>query len=207
MGRSGFIPFVDAEAILAIMSEPDLSATSAYQPPPTPTTPPSAAASADRPVAVTVLGILHQVFGGLGIFGTAIGLAALLLMPSNANIPNPALDLMKESSTYAAYMWGSSLIGIVLAVLQCLGGFWLFRRRAKGRKLLLVVCGVVILFGPLSAGLNVYLLMTEGGMASQSPAAMGGFIGGIMGSLIGLILPILTIVFLIRPNIKASMIH
>ena len=189
------------------MSDPDHPATTAYQPPATPAPPPPTAASADRPVPVTVFGILHQVFGGLGIFGTVIGLAALLLVPSNSNIPNPALDLMKESSTYAAYMWGSSLIGVVLATLQLLGGFWLFRRHEKGRKLLVIISGIMILFGPLSAGLNLYLMLTEGGMATDNPAAVGGFIGGIIGSLIGLILPILTIVFLIRPNIKASMIH
>jgi hypothetical protein len=101
-----------------------------------------------RPPAVTAMGILNLVFGGLGLVGLAVGGGILLLVgllllnaPAPAGQPTPAdaFKLADERAPSLKYYFGyAALSGAVLAAVLTWSGVRLLQMRRSGRTLSLV---------------------------------------------------------------------
>lgn len=163
-----------------------------------------------RPASLTVFGILNILFGVLGICGTAGGVLPFVMeMPSDPAIPNPMLDLIKSNASYRTFLIVSLALGAIVALLVLAGGVGLLLSKAWGRTLSIVYGWYTIVAAIVGMGVNWYVMqpllakMQEGGGPGQV-AVTAGLVGGLIGAVLGMIYPILLLVFMNRPAIRAA---
>ena len=160
-----------------------------------------------RPTTVTVFGILNIAFAILGVFGI---FASFALLSASAMSNNPVVTIIRDNPAYAAWMKISIPLGILSCVLLLAAGIGLLLLKEWGRKLSIAYAIYAIVFGIAGTVLNFVFLtrpMLERASQQQGPeaaGAMGGAIGGSVGGCFGLIYPILLLIFMMRPNVKAA---
>ena len=160
-----------------------------------------------RPVSVTVFGILNIVFAGLGVFAM-IGTIALFSLPGTSN--NPVVRIMRESPAYAAWLKLTIPLGLLTCVALLVAGFGLLRLKSWARKLSIGYAIYAIAFGILGIVVNFIFLfgpLLEEAHRRHGPeaaGAIGGAVGGTIGGCFGLIYPILLLIFMTRPNVVAA---
>lgn len=158
-----------------------------------------------RPTAILVFGVLHLVFGALGILGL-LGSAAILF---NVDPSNPMHSILRDSEFYRVYLWASSALGLMATFALIAAGIGLFLQQNWARVLSLGYAVYAILAGlagTVVSYLYVVAPLIEKASHSSGPAvagAIGGAIGGIVGSLFALIYPIAILVFMTRPKVVA----
>jgi hypothetical protein len=161
-----------------------------------------------RPVSVTVFGILNIVFAGLGLCGTLLGGLFLAAKPGPAQ--NPMVRIMEGDPFYATWV----KISIPLSLLGCgallAAGIGLLLLKEWGRKLTLGYAVYAIALGLVNLVIHfvfvVRPLMEEAGR-QQGPeafAAIGGAVGGILGGCLGFVYQFLLLYFMTRPNVIAA---
>jgi hypothetical protein len=142
---------------------------------------------------LTVFGILNIAFGALGMLCTPFSL--LLTLRPDAN--NPITQIIQENAAYRYWMVGSTVAGIGLLRMQNWG-----RVVSFGYAVYAILAGVI--------GMLVTVLVLIPALKPQGgdPAAMAGMIGGVAGGVIGgciaLVYPILLLIFLNRPQVRAA---
>lgn len=148
------------------------------------------------PGSVKIFGILNVVFGSFGLVTTPFSLTKLdesIQVFEQLGASSLAIQWIKISS------WLSPLLSLTLLVL----GIGLLMKKPWGRTGSVAYAFFSIALGILS--MILILRAFSGGASSGDPTAIGGIIGGAIGGLVGLIYPILTIVFLNKPDVKAAL--
>jgi hypothetical protein len=148
------------------------------------------------PGSVKVFGILNIVFGSFGLVTSPLGLVSLdqSIEVFESFGANPmAIGWVRASA------WLSPLMALALLIL----GIGLLMKKPWGRSGSIIYSYIAIAIGILSMIFIVGVF--SGGLESSDPAAIGGIVGGVIGGLVGLIYPILTIIFLSKPNVKAAL--
>jgi hypothetical protein len=163
-----------------------------------------------RPTSVTVLGILNIVFAAFGVMGFAISILMIFVKPE-LNVKNPVLDMMRQNPGYAMYTNISMVIGAVFTLVLGLAGIGLLMLRPWGRTLSIVYAVFAIISVIVNSFLNYYFLIAPlmDKLAAQQPgqekaAAIGGIVGMVAGVCIGPIYPVILLIFMYRPNVKAA---
>jgi hypothetical protein len=160
-----------------------------------------------RPTSVTVFGILNIVFAVFGIFGI-IGTVMMLSMTDASR--NPVVNIMRNSPAYAAWLKLSLPLGAAAIVALVAAGIGLLMMKSWARKLSIGYAIYAIVFGILGLVINFIFLMLpmlEEASRRQGPeaaGAIGGAIGGTVGGCFGIIYPILLLIFMTRPKVKAA---
>lgn len=159
-----------------------------------------------RPVAVTVIGILNIVFGTCALF--CLPFAVIGFLATRAIGQNAILDLMDQVPFYKFWSIGMSGMGILVGIALIIAGILLLMMKDMGRlitigygfygvtvSLVNLLVNLIFASGPLMAQMN----------QSTGPEAAGGAIGGVIGMgcsfFLGLLYPIAVLFFLTRPAV------
>jgi hypothetical protein len=161
-----------------------------------------------RPTAVTVFGILNIVFAALGFFGALA--SVMLFMAVAGTIKNPVIQLIHDNPTYAAWMKISIVLGLLVSLALLAAGIGLLMLKPWARivSILYAIYSIVMLI--VGSVVNYFFLiqpLLQQAQQKQGPeaaGAVGGAIGGMFVSCFGLIYPVLLLIFMLRPNIKAA---
>lgn len=160
-----------------------------------------------RPVSVTVLGILNIGFALFGVFGI---FATLALFSAEGATNNPVMKIIRDNPAYAGWLKISIPFGILACVALLACGIGLLMMQRWARILAIGYSIYAVVFGLIGVVINFLLLflplMQE---ASRQPGpeaagAIGGAIGGTFGGCFGLIYPVVLLIFMTRPRIKAA---
>ena len=164
----------------------------------------------NRPTSVTVFGILNIVFAAFGVMGFAISILMIFVKPE-LNVKNPALDLMRQNPGYAMYTNISMVVGAVFTLVLGLAGIGLLMLRPWGRRLSIIYAIFAIISVIVNSVINYYFLLAPiiDKLAALQPgqekvAAMGMIVGTVAGVCIGPIYPVILLIFMYRPNVKAA---
>lgn len=164
-----------------------------------------------RPVSVTVFGILNIVFGILGVLGIFATVALLALMSSGAGgNANPMIKFMRESPAYSAWIKLTIPLGVAVSGVLLASGIGLLKMKGWARKLSIGYAIYALIFGLANFVVSYWFLlrpMMEEAARKQGPeaaGAIGGAIGGSVGGCFGLIYPILLLIFMTRPKVVAA---
>lgn len=159
-----------------------------------------------RPMILTVFGILNIAFGVLGVLCTPLSLIGLFFRPDPNN---PVVQIIQDNAFYRYWMIGSVGMGVIASVVLLVAGIGLLRMQNWGRLVSFGYSVYAILAG--LAGMVVTMAVLVPALKSQgsnNPAAMAGLIGGVAGGMIGgciaLVYPILLLIFLNRPKVRAA---
>ena len=163
-----------------------------------------------RPTALLVFGILNSVFGLLGLCGTAASSAMFFVdLPQDPGMPNPALELIRSDSTYRLIMQTMIVLGCLASLALLVGGIGLLLVKAWGRTLSIgyawyaivsVVAGMLVNWLYL---LQPMLAQGEAGGLGQA-AAIGGAVGGMISGCFSVIYPVMLLIFMYRPAVRAA---
>jgi hypothetical protein len=159
-----------------------------------------------RPVSVTIFGVLNIVFAVLGILGTLGSLA--LFMPAMANSGNPIIKLIHDNPAYAAWLKVSIVFGLAGCVASLAAGIGLLKLLPWARTLSIVYAIYAIVMNIVGSVANYHFVvqpMLAQAHSSSGPdaaGAMGGAIGGMLGGCFGMIYPILLLVFMLKADVK-----
>lgn len=172
-----------------------------------------------EPVVVKVFGILHLVFAGLGILGASWGLFIavvgnpfLKLAPSSPQI-QAQLDMQAKLNPMTIV---TNSLSLLIAVPMIIAGVQLLKKRktalkwsniyafsSLGAKAIALVLAFIFVIPAMQEVATTIVPSSDGGKA------MGKFmvVGAIGGVLVSLIYPVLTLVLLNRPRVKAWFAH
>lgn len=163
-----------------------------------------------RPTSVTVFAIINFVFAGFGFLGL---LTSVALFMTKAAQNNPVYEAMARSPMFRVYNIVMMPIGLIVCIVLVLSGIGLLLLKRWGRTITMVyavyamvqsVVGTIMTFVFVLPALR----QAAGGSGSSGAAATGAAIGTVVGAmfglLVGLLYPILLLVFMTRPNVKAA---
>ena len=164
-----------------------------------------------KPTAIKVFGILHLIFGAMGILGLLLSSVMLFATgPQNQGMPNPALEMMNANATYKIFMMVTLGLGLIFTVVLIFAGVGLLQSRKYGRSLSNWYAIYAILSAIIGAVVNYIFLIAP--MLEQAPqggpaaaGAVGGAIGGLAGGCFGTIYPILVLIFINKQNVKDAL--
>lgn len=167
----------------------------------------------ERPTAVTVFGVLGILFGALGVLCSPLSLfSAFGLSESLMQMGGAVPGVMEQQMAIYAqpsvkvFLVAQSIIGLALSSALLIGGIGLLRLDKWGWTLSVAYGIGGLIWAPLAAILS-YLLITVPMMQQMDmPASAlgGGAFGALCGSAISFIYPILLLVFMFQPSIKAA---
>ena len=158
-----------------------------------------------RPISVTVFGILNIVFAALGVLGLVITLA---MFSASASSNNPVFKAMQESPAFMFWMKLTIPLGLITSGALLAAGIGLLLLKPWARILSVVYAIYSIVFGLIGVVVNFFVLvrpMMQAAAEKQGPESaglVGGAIGGSVGGCFGMIYPILLLIFMLRPNVK-----
>ena len=166
-----------------------------------------------RPTSVTVFGIINIIFGSFNI----ICLPISLLMATGVMrfMRSPVLDLLSESHPYVIWTTVGSIIGIFAAIVQLVCGIGLLklkpwaRTTSIGYAIYAIIAAIAGMF--MTAVVMIPIMQKiQPGSGPDHAVAIGGMVGGIIGGIAGscfaLIYPIILLIFMTRPKIKAAFV-
>ncbi|MBL8889059.1 MAG: hypothetical protein JNL67_03715 [Planctomycetaceae bacterium] len=156
-----------------------------------------------KPAPITVFGVLHLVFGVIGLCGIGFGVFGLIIIANNpgARMDNPILD---HPIGYA-WNFASLAMGTITTFIMLAAGVLLLTDKELGRVLTIIYGWLSIAFGAIGMIVMAIVLISIFSDANGGPEQAGAMIGGIAGScggIIGMIYPGLAIYFMTRDNVK-----
>ena len=164
-----------------------------------------------RLVSATVFGTLNILFAVLGGCGIAFTFV-LLLAPPNPQMPNPAIEAMRENAFYSVFSKFSMSLGFIAAIVLVAAGVGLLQMKSWGRTLSIVYAVYAILSTTVGLIVNYFVLLgpllekaNELPAGPERAAAIGGAIGGVVGGCFGAIYPVVLLGFMLRPNFAAAL--
>ena len=144
-----------------------------------------------KPVSPLVFGILSLILGGLGLLALPLTLIVLSMEPSTYGD-------MGMSETYVLV---TQVVGFVASSALIAAGIGLIRRVEWCRKLFLAWCVLNIVMTLI----NTAVTLSRGfGDSIPDPFQRTATIFAVFAGLLALIFPILGLVFLTRPKVRAS---
>jgi pheromone shutdown protein TraB len=149
-----------------------------------------------RPTAVTVIGIFGIVLGLLSLCCNLIGLGAAGLLSQFAELAQqsgdqpPELQPMLENPALMRYTTVSAVVGLMLSVWQVIASILLLGMKPIGYTLMLANAGVWVAWTIVSTIVGVT-------MVGAPPTSF-------LTALILMVFPIIVLIVLTRPNIKAA---
>lgn len=167
-------------------------------------------ARATAPASITVFGVLNLVFGALGVCGVLFAVLGLVLQ--NMDIPqqpqNQGVEVLNQHPIYGPFQTVNVGINFVMTFVLLLAGIGLLKKRSFGRTL----SNTYGVFAILSVLINIFLLAVflrgelfalppENGL----PIGMIIFWSAIGGGLVGMVYPVLLLIFINRPRVKAAL--
>lgn len=170
-----------------------------------------------RPVVVTVFGILNIVFGVIGVVCTPFGLLMGWLsqtmldgMPEAQGMQNPFQEMMSDPG-FMAYTYISTALGMAASAALLAAGIGLLKLRPWARYISIgygVYSWVSVIGGGILTYYLVYVPMIER-MAQENGFEQGPLIGGMIGGMFGgicfgLVYPTVLLVFMLLPDVKAA---
>jgi len=166
-----------------------------------------------RPTVVTVFGILNIVFGASALICIPIGLIISFgLMQAHGN---PILDALQGNRVYVLWTLISSVLGILAATVKITAGIGLLKLQAWARitsigYAIYAICIAIVSMIMTAVVMVPLIQQSHPASGPEGAAAIGGMIGGIAGgiggSCIALIYPILLLIFMTRPKVKAAFV-
>lgn len=152
--------------------------------------------------------LINIVFGVFGLL--ALPCSGLLYLDDSST--NPVIQIIRADTLLFAWELGSLAFGALLTAVQIAGSAALLKGHAWSRWALLGQASCSILFVLLGLLVNtvvltprVLQLVEQTRTTPEQFGMLGGLIGGSIGSLFGLVLPILTIVTITRPETIAAL--
>ena len=160
-----------------------------------------------RPVSVTIFGILNFVFAAFGVVGLMASFA-LLSVPADPN--NPVVKLLQHNASYAVWLKFCILLGLLSCVALLAAGAGLLSLKPWGRTLSMAYAIYAIVFALMAMGINLFLMIQP--LFEQAPPhqefavalSVGGPLSGTLGGCFGLIYPIILLAFMLRPTVTAA---
>lgn len=163
-----------------------------------------------RPTSVTVIAIIAIIWGSIAVLGTFCSLPQALGVQFG---PNPATSALAKDSAVKTFQVTALGLSFVLAIVELWGGIASLSLKQSGRKLLIGFAIAQLAIGLLAIPAQVLFIYprmvhdVEAAVGANSPVAQGvryGFFGGLAFGLLALIWPVLILVFMNRPNVKAA---
>ncbi|MEI6211425.1 MAG: hypothetical protein WCR06_07340 [bacterium] len=157
-----------------------------------------------RPTVVTVFGILNIVFGAMGLVCMPISLLMTFAMPVQGN---PFLQAMRDNPLLHVWTYVSGVLGLFGCSVLLAAGIGLLkvkpwaRLASIGYGIFAIVAGLIGLVIQL---LVMVPLLRDAPSGPAGAAVFGGVVGGVIGGCVGQIYPILLIIFMMRPTVKAA---
>jgi hypothetical protein len=140
-----------------------------------------------RPMSVTIFGILNI---GFGLLDLLVTLFSMFILPGINAAGNPMLKQMHDSAWTRITMPLDGIAAITLLA----AGIGLLLCKNWARTISLIYSGYSI------------LVCIGGGIATVSTNAMGlMMIMSLLGTIVGLAYPVLLIIFMMRPNVIAAL--
>jgi hypothetical protein len=148
----------------------------------------------EKPTSVTVFGILNIIFGGLGLLCTPIVTALEL---------GSTYTEMETTTTYTAWNLAGSCIGFGFSIWLLALGIGLLMMKSWARRGSIIYSIAFIIWIFLGVGIEVAALSLDWIIIpeSQIPLFIGWMCCGFCG---GLIYPILLLIFMLTPKVKAA---
>ena len=154
-----------------------------------------------RPISVTVFGVLNLIFAAFGL----LGLAASVFVMYSGRFPQPAQ--MQISPFYENYTKVMLVLGVASSVALGLSGLGLLALRSWGRLLAVgyavfsVISTIVSLIVQWYYFTKPMLDQLEGQGGPEATGAKIGAVSSIVGATIGMAFPVLLGYFMTRPNV------
>lgn len=173
-------------------------------------------APAKKSAAIQVFGIMHLVFGILGILGALLTIVTSLIgnaSMAGAGMIDPAsMNALEDAKHWSLIDAG---IKVVMGIILIFSGIKLLKFRFQGLRLSNAYSFLSI--GHKAYALFLFLFVTwpiMQNMYANMPgmdenmaaiAQKGGMVGGVVVIILGLIYPILALILLNRDHVKASL--
>lgn len=188
------------------MGETPMLRGSMTQPPIYPQYPmPPAYSTNPRPTSVTVLAVLGIIFGAIRTLCTPLGVLPFLVSTAP---PNPVIDAYRSDPLMMAVLIGSAIGTMGGGILLLAGSIGALRLHRWARKVLIVYAWIAIVVEVTGDVMGVAYIIPKVGQAvaslPNSAQIMGQMYGAIFGGFIALTLPVLMLVFMNKPNVKAA---
>jgi hypothetical protein len=158
----------------------------------------------------TVFGILNLAWFGMAICGGVMALPMLTLEVGEQH-DNVAFRVLAENEFALRWTQVMTVVGSLAACLLLAGGIGLLMRRAWGRRLSLVWAFFALLTGLVGTAVSwLYYLapLMEQAKELTDAERMGanlGVVAAACGALCGLLYPVVLLVFMTRPSLKAAL--
>lgn len=152
-----------------------------------------------RPTGVTVIGILGIVFGIMGLccnlvgFGAASFLPALGEMVQQSGETTEELQALLDNPALMRFTAVSSVLGLLFSLWMIIASILLLQMKSLGYTLMLANAVVQILWAIVRTLVEMWLMGSQIQMAQSA-----------VGAVIALAFPIVVLIVLTRPNIKAA---
>ncbi len=157
-------------------------------------------APSQRPTSVTVIAVLAIIFGGLGLVCSPVS-----AVPYFADVPalRPVIEVVKERPLLLAWTMLGSCLGLLFALALVIAGIGALMLKPWARLLLIVQAAVSIFFGVINTAV---MLITFGPLLREveGPAVAIVLSSDACGFFLGLVLNVLVLFFMTRPNVKAA---
>ena len=166
--------------------------------------------STQPPAAPKVFGILNIVFGTIGIITSLFSFR--IYYGSLENQVGLVADLARSDAFYLTSMRVIMIPGFIFVLLELASGIGLLKTREWARKIAISCAIYSILAGLFTAWLTFthvlpftfsHVLPTSTDPAVASITRAISTISTVIGLIVGLLYPILTLVFLTRPRLRA----
>jgi hypothetical protein len=162
-----------------------------------------------RPVSVTVFGILNIVFAAWAICGTVFT-GVILFAGGPGAQQNPMLKIMEDDPFLSVWTRVSIPLAVAAGGALLAAGIGLLLLKEWGRKLSIGYAIYAIVMGLFGLAINLIFvfprLMNVAG-AARGPDALGARIGamaGLIGGIVGFVYPALLWYFMTRPHVRAA---
>jgi hypothetical protein len=167
-----------------------------------------------RPTSVTVIAVLAIIFGSIW------ALMSLCSIPQWLGVnfmPNPVMDDMRKDTVLVTYTLGSMLLGLVLSIMELWGGIGALSLKPSARRTLKIYAWGRIGLSVLEIVFSLALMERTKALTARTLAAnpnlntpqmqqfaeMGYYFGFALSILV-LIWPVLVLIYMNRPHVKAA---
>mgnify|MGYP005840950849 CR=1 FL=1 len=152
-----------------------------------------------RPTAVTVIGILGIVLGVLGLCCNLVGLGTASFLPMLGEMAQQSgesteeLQALLDNPALLRFTIVSSVLGLLLSLWMVIASILLLQMKPIGHTLMLANAVVQILWAVVRTLVEMWLAGDQVQMAQSA-----------VGAIIALVFPIVVLIVLTRPNLKAA---